>query len=304
MEKLSFPNRITVEITNRCNVSCTFCNRQKIDMELGDMEPALFYKIVDEAAAYLPVKLVVFFRGESLMSPYLTNFIKYAKEKGLGPIQLASNALVLDDKMSDELIDTGIDFISFSLDTIDKEIYRCSRLSGDLEISMQHVEAFGLKCKERKLNGLFAPKLQVSTIDLDVYKSTQKEFIHHWECYVDIVRVYYEHDEKGHLVDSEVQKELGLIKERKPCRKVFTDMIIYWNGKIALCNYDWDEKREIGDVSKTTLLEAWNSDEFEKIREKHLLNKFEESEICSDCHHWKIDYTQNGYLGKVYKSEV
>lgn len=62
MKKLSFPNRITVELTNECNVSCTFCNRQKIQMELGFMSKELYYKIIDEAAQHLPVKLVPFFR--------------------------------------------------------------------------------------------------------------------------------------------------------------------------------------------------------------------------------------------------
>lgn len=150
MEKLSFPNRITVELTNDCNVSCTFCNRQKIVMDIGYMDETLYYRIIDEMAQHLPIKLVPFFRGEPLMHPQIITFIKYAKKKGIGPIQMASNALLLDEKMQDELIDSGIDYISFSLDTTDPEIYKCSRLSGDLNISSRNVETMGLKCKERK----------------------------------------------------------------------------------------------------------------------------------------------------------
>ena len=56
MVKREFPNRITVELTNDCNVSCTFCNRQKIAMDIGYMSEALFYKIVDEASEHLPMK--------------------------------------------------------------------------------------------------------------------------------------------------------------------------------------------------------------------------------------------------------
>ena len=299
MKKLSFPNRITVELTNECNVSCTFCNRQKIQMELGFMSKELYYKIIDEAAQHLPVKLVPFFRGEPLMHPDIIEFIKYAKSKGLGPIQIASNALLLDEKMQDELIDAGIDFISFSLDTLDSNIYKHSRQLGDLEISSRNVESFCIKCMKRKENGLEAPTVQVSTVDIEEYRATQNEFIEKWRQFADIVRVYEQHDEKGRFARQETAEKLDIFDERKPCRKVFTDMIIYWDGRLALCNYDWDEKREIGDISKMTIQQAWDSVEYEKIRKMHFDNCFDES-ICKECQHWKIDYVDSGFLGKSF----
>ena len=299
MEKLDFPNRITVELTNDCNVSCTFCNRQKIKLDIGYMEEKLFYKIIDEMAEHLPIKLVPFFRGEPLMHPQIIDFITYAKKKGIGPIQLASNALLLDDEMQDRLIETGIDYLSFSLDTTDPEIYRCSRMLGDLNISSQNVEAMGLKCRERKKRGLHAPTIQVSTINMKEYIPGQKEFIERWLPYVDVVRVYEQHDEKGQLADPKVRAKLDVFDERRPCRKVFTDMIIYWDGRLALCNYDWDEHRNIGDVNVMTLHEAWDSKEYESVRDRHLCNRFDD-EICAECHHWKIDYTENGFIGTSY----
>lgn len=302
MEKLNFPNRITVEVTNNCNISCTFCNRQKVCMEIGYMSDELFYKIIDEASEHLPVKLVPFFRGEPLMHPHFVDFIKYAKSKGVGPIQMASNGLLLSDEYQDKLIDAGIDYISFSLDTISESVYSESRLNGDLGVSSKNVENMGLKCKERKNKGLFAPTLQVSTINIKQYKDTQDEFISKWKNYVDVVRVYEEHDEFGRLVNPIIRAKLDIFDKRLPCRKIYTDMVIYWNGKLALCNYDWDEKRIIGDVSRTSLQDAWNSDEYERIRDMHSRCSFDDS-ICSKCHHWKIDYVENGYIGSVYRSE-
>lgn len=301
MNKLEFPNRITVEITNQCNVSCTFCNRQKIPMELGYMASELFHKIIDEAAQHLPVKLVPFFRGEPLMHPQILEFIEYAKAKGVGPIQMASNALLLDEGMQDGLIESGIDYLSFSLDTLDEKIYKDSRLTGNLEISARNVRELGEKCKKRREKGLSTPTLQVSTINLDEYKDGQEQFINYWKDYVDVVRVYEQHDEKGRLVDPELRKKLDIFDDRKPCRKIFTDMIIYWDGRLALCNYDWDEKRSLGNISQMSIQDAWNSPEYERIREMHLNNTFDHS-ICGECHHWKIDYMENGYLGASYTS--
>ncbi|MDE6936674.1 MAG: radical SAM protein [Lachnospiraceae bacterium] len=299
MEKLNFPNRVTVELTNDCNVSCVFCNRQKISMDIGYIEDKLFYKIIDEMARHLPVKLVPFFRGEPLMHPQLIPFLQYAKQKGVGPIQMASNALLLDDQMQDRLIEAGIDYLSFSLDTVDPKVYERSRMFGNLEISSNHVKSMGLKCKERKKKGLSAPTIQVSTINIEEYLPKQKEFIEEWLPYVDVVRVYEQHDEKGRLVDPQIRKSLDVFEERKPCRKVFTDMIIYWDGRMALCNYDWNEQRKIGNANTMTLQEAWDSEEYENVRKMHLCNQFDRG-ICADCHHWKIDYTENGFIGTSY----
>lgn len=302
-QKLSFPNRITVELTNRCNVSCTFCPRQSVDMELGDMDWELYQKIIDEAAEHLPVKLVIFFRGESLLYDKFDEAIRYAKEKGLGPIQLSSNALALDEKAADMIIKNKVDFISFSLDTLDPIIYKKSRLYGDLEKSVANVIRFSEKCSALRKAGEFAPTIQVSTIELPEYLEGEDAYIEFWKKHADIVRVYYEHDDNGHFVDEEVNKRLIPNSQRQPCRKVFTDFLIYWDGRVALCNYDWRGMAFHQNVKNSTIQEIWDSKEFENIRKMHRENLFADNIMCKDCEHWKIDYVEGGFLGKMYRKE-
>jgi molybdenum cofactor biosynthesis enzyme MoaA len=100
---------------------------------LGFMDKEVFEKIVDECAEHLPVALVPFFRGESLLHNHFNDFIRYAKAKGLGPIQFTTNATLLNEKMNERILSSGIDFISFSLDTIDKESYEKNRLGADFD---------------------------------------------------------------------------------------------------------------------------------------------------------------------------
>lgn len=303
MEKLDFPNRITIELTNQCNVSCSFCPRQEVDMEMGYMDAVLYKKIIDEAARHLPVKLVFFFRGESLLHPQFMEYLKYAKEKGVGPIQFASNALALDAKTAKEMLEIGIDFISFSLDTLNPDIYKATRKSGDLSASMKNVIALSQYCRKRRSDGLQTPTLQVSTIELLEYMEGQQEFIEFWRQYVDIVRVYYEHDEKGKFRNTKLKEILPALDGRKPCRKVFTDFLVYWNGKLALCNYDWRGGLEDLDLNRMTIQEAWDSECYERIRKMHQENSFGAATMCRDCEHWQIDYMPDGFLGKMYRGE-
>lgn len=301
MKKLDFPNRITVELTNQCNVSCTFCPRQSVDMKIGFMSMELYKKIIDEASDHLPVKLVIFFRGESLLHPEFIECVKYAKDKGIGPIQYATNAFELTNDMADKLLETGIDFISFSLDTLDPEIYRKSRLCGNLDISRDNVIYLSKKCDEKRKEGLQVPTLQVSTVEIEEYMPEQGKFIEFWKKYVDIVRVYYEHDDNGKFRNVEVQRLLEEeVPERKPCRKLFTDLLVYWDGQLALCNYDWRGGLQGLNLNKMTIEEAWNSKLYEQLREAHNNGEIADDIMCQNCQHWRIDYMQNGYLGKLY----
>lgn len=298
MKRKVFPTRVTIELTNRCNVSCTFCHRQVVDMQLGDMSFDLYKKIIDEMAAHTPIKMVPFFRGEPIMHPNFIEYMKYAKQRGIGPIQVFSNGLIFDRQIAEAVIEAGVDFVSFSLDTLDKEIYKTSRILGDLEKSMENVRQFGLLCKKCREEGKDVPQIQVSTVDLDVYRREQQEFVDYWKKYVDIVRIYEEHDENGKFVKKEVSDRLGYISERKPCHKLYNDMIIYWDGRIALCNYDWDEKHSLGDVNRQTLEEIWNSDAYERVRQMHETDTIDADYICNKCEHWKAGYLENQYLGK------
>lgn len=305
MKKLDFPNRITVELTNQCNVSCTFCPRQSVDMKIGFMSMELYKKIIDEASDHLPVKLVIFFRGESLLHPEFIECVKYAKDKGIGPIQYATNAFELTNDMADKLLETGIDFISFSLDTLDPEIYRKSRLCGNLDISRDNVIYLSKKCDEKRKKGLQVPTLQVSTVEIEEYMPEQGKFIEFWKKYVDIVRVYYEHDDNGKFRNVEVQRLLEEeVPERKPCRKLFTDLLVYWDGQLALCNYDWRGGLQGLNLNKMTIEEAWNSKLYEQLREAHNNGEIADDIMCQNCQHWRIDYMQNGYLGKLYTRRV
>ena len=294
-----FPNRITIELTNRCNLECTFCPRHLVNVNLGNMEWGMFKKIIDEAALYLPVTIVLFFRGESLVHPDLCKMIKYAKNKGIGPVQLASNGFLLDDRISDGLIEAGLDFISFSLDTIDDEVYKKTRINSDLNIAMENVIHFAKKCESLKANGIKVPEIQVSSVDVEDYKASQQNFIDFWRQYADRVRIYIEHSTDGHL--GSIKSFHNDNQRRRSCGKVYSDMVVYWNGEVALCNHDWDNKMNIGNVKDQTIADIWISENYKKIRNMHEMAEFDDNVVCKFCDHWRMYYSSEGFVGKVFE---
>ncbi|UQZ91314.1 molybdenum cofactor biosynthesis protein (plasmid) [Deltaproteobacteria bacterium Smac51] len=293
-----FPARLTVELTNRCNLSCLFCPRQSVHMEPGDMPLELFRKIALEAAAHRPVALALFFRGESLLHPQLEEMIRLAKSLGLGPLQLASNGLMLERDRADGLAESGLDFISFSLDTLDAGLYRRSRRGGELKDAAENIAAFIEIVKDRRLRGLGAPEVQISAVETEEHRPGMEGFVNFWREKADIVRVYVEHSADGHSGSLKGARK----GQRRPCRKLLTDLVIYHDGTAALCNHDWDNKQGLGSVKDSTIAEIWNSPAYNALRRADEAGRPPESSACFHCDHWRMYYNEDGFLGRIYRS--
>ncbi|MFQ5450102.1 MAG: radical SAM/SPASM domain-containing protein [Nitrospinaceae bacterium] len=297
LKPTDFPERVTVELTPICNLSCVMCPRH----ELGDggyMDAGLFKKIIDEMAGHPGVALVPFFRGESLMHPRFFELMRYAKEKNISPIQLTSNATILTEKIALQILDLGIDFLSFSLDSNDSEAYRAVR-GFDLDRVRQNVERF---LELKKSMGLELPRVQVSAVETEPARKHIEEFVAYWKDRADRVRIYTEHSRDG--VYGRLDQAPEEFPHRLPCKKPMNEMVIYWDGQVALCNHDWNRKEFLGDVGKQSIQEVWEGAPYQEVRARHLENRCGQDPTCKGCDHWKVSYLKSGMMGRLYEKEA
>ena len=290
-----FPERITVDITNRCNLQCFMCPRNKVKMELGDIDFGLFKKIIDEASGYLPVSLVPFFRWEPLLHNDLIEMLNFASAKGLKPIQLATNAFFLKSELSERILDSGIDFITFSIDVNVPGLYKKIRINSDFERVFSNIVNF-IELKKKK--GLTLPEIQVSAVKTKDSSPFIVEFINFWKDKVDKVRIY-----PVHSLDTDIGKidSASAVKTRKPCLKLLTDMVIYWNGDVAICNHDWQRNFFIGNVKNSSLKDIWQNGVYQDLRKRHLDNNLKDVVPCNYCSHWQAYYQKNKIIGELYE---
>ena len=103
-------NRVYVEITNICNMSCSFCHgHSRATGRMSREEFALVLKKVQGLTRYIYFHLM----GEPLLHPDLPLFIKQARESGLLPVITTNGTLV--QKRKEEIIASGVHKISVSL---------------------------------------------------------------------------------------------------------------------------------------------------------------------------------------------
>jgi radical SAM protein with 4Fe4S-binding SPASM domain len=296
IEYNEFPSRVTLELTNHCNLNCAMCPREYMSSPKGYMTFSLFQKIVDEMAQQGDIALVPFFRGESLLHQRCIEMLAYAKKRGLGPLQFTTNATLMNRELAGALLDLELDFISFSVDSLDPEAYGKIRRGSDLGTVMEHIEYF---CNLKRKRGLDKPEIQVSMVRTKESFDGVDNFIRFWRKQADRVRVYEEHSQDGHFGSLEKDNYTG---DRKPCLKPFTDLVVYWNGIVALCNHDWDRKKPLGNIEDGSIEEIWHSEAYHKIRRAHMGDDTLE-EPCEGCDHWKVYYIKESLVGELHAGD-
>lgn len=111
-------NKVYVEITNICNMNCSFCHGHKREPRLMSIEEfSVILEKLKEQTKYIYYHLM----GEPLTHPLLSEFIKLAGESGYKSI-ITTNGTLLK-KCGDELLNAGIHKINISLHSFENGDY-------------------------------------------------------------------------------------------------------------------------------------------------------------------------------------
>jgi len=251
---MDFPQRIVIELTPQCNLSCPMCPRHYINENKGDMKWDLWRKLVDEIAENAPNAIVLpFWRGESLLHPEFIKLIEYALNKSIR-IHISTNGHCVTKQHADVL--SHCEFVTFSIHSIigykrAKEFLSLKR-NGNLTIQISFVK--GEQTTEKLLTEIVGDK------DLGGFDS---------------VRLYDEHTKEGIFGRSGYSFKVP----RTFCPKLKDTIVIAFDGTISRCNHIWKAESEINLISKS-IEEAWNSEHLWHVRENY------PDTLCGPCDQW------------------
>lgn len=140
------PRRIQIEPTNRCNFTCGYCRRTHWARPEGDMHLERFREVLDRLPEVSHVHLQGV--GEPLLNKDLPAMIRCSRLRG-ARVGTTTNASLLNMKKAKALLDTGINRINLSVDTLESADF--SRLRPGL--SMERVLANITTLAELRYNG-------------------------------------------------------------------------------------------------------------------------------------------------------
>ena len=267
---------LIIEPTNTCNLRCTFCFvTEGMTREGGFMEFDLFKKIIDDSPDL--EHLCMHNWGEPLLHKDIFRMIEYAKNKGVNYVVMNTNGTLLTDKMIDQIVDSKLDIIRFSIDG-SAETFK--RVRG---VELQNIEQNINKLK--KVKEKRRPKLKmgvVFTVEEDT-EGDAEDYIAHWEKIVDHVRL------QPKLITSprtEVCPE--------PFGKDYGKLVVLWDGRVIPCCVDYNANLTVGSVQNDTIQNLWKNEKMDLLRKQHLNGQFPDT--CANCNECESNKTEKRFF--------
>jgi len=267
---------LIIEPTNTCNLRCTFCFvTEGMTREGGFMKFDLFKKIIDDSPDL--EHLCMHNWGEPLLHKDIFRMIEYAKNKGVNYVVMNTNGTLLTNKMIDQIVDSKLDIIRFSIDG-SAETFK--RVRG---VELQNIEQNINKLK--KVKEKRRPKLKmgvVFTVEEDT-EGDAEDYITHWEKIVDHVRL------QPKLITSprtEVCPE--------PFGKDYGKLVVLWDGRVIPCCVDYNANLTIGSVQNDTIQNLWKNEKMDLLRKQHLNGQFPDT--CANCNECESNKTEKRFF--------
>ena len=279
---VSLPIRLWVEPTGVCNLSCVMClNKDLTKSEKGFMDFDVFKKIIDEASCFV-CDVNLFHRGESLLHPEIFKMIKYAKDKGLCT-RLNTNATLLNEKRSYQILESGLDFLSFSFDGYEKKVYEKIRRGGNFNETLDNIVRF-LSIK-KKLHKNY-PYSTFTVIEFpnespgEMREDIKKQFIDKFDSLpLNQFVTRAPHNWAGGYNSKNKISDKSFL----PCTFPWYSLTIFWDGRIVPCPQDFFGKLALGNIKDSSLLDIWNGPKEIFLRAKLNRREYEDIVPCSRC---------------------
>lgn len=276
-----------------CILRCNFCLFSKPRSEHGfisnkiNLDFDLYKKFVQDFKQF-PNKAKIWRIvgiGEPLMWKYIAESIVYTKINNVcEKMEIITNAVLLNKKMSDNLIKAGLDRMVVSLQGITSEQY--SKTSGK-DINIKNIiENLTYYYKNKKENQTLY--IKIADVALE-NKEDEKKFFDIFGNICDniaIENIVPLHDIK-YLKDMPREKKVTQfgadIKNIEVCSVPFYMIQLNPDGNIVPC-YSWDYPYIMGNANNESIYDIWNSEQYKLDFQKKMLllgRKF--NLICDDC---------------------
>lgn len=284
------PDRLYIESTNICNLSCIMCptGRKEQTRKKGYMDFDLFKAIVDEMAPWVQATTLHIW-GEPLLHPRLLDMIAYCRQKGLHS-EISTNATLLTEERSRKILDAGLGAIYLCLDGMRPETYEAIRVNADYEKTNANIRRF---IELKQTGGYREPFVNLQIIEMEKTAGEINAFVEVWRLPgVDHINVKPFDSWGGQIEDINKLEptEDPIPANRYACPNLWYHTHIYWDGRIAMCDRDFNLRYDLGSVRNpdgtVSVLKNWNGPKMQKLRRLHVQNDLEHVSPCNTCTEW------------------
>lgn len=277
--------------TNLCNFMCNYCGhslglaqmKKEYDFCAENMTMETYRRVIDQLCEF-PDRLKVINltgHGEPLLNKDIPQMIAYAKKKGAAErIEIISNASLLTQELSEQLIDAGLDCIRISLQGLSSEKYQeVCRRKIDFEKLVGEIRYFH---QVRKQCEVF-----VKVMDVALEKGEEEKFYNIFgtiseRMYVEQCRPVYSGVEMTKGMDCMDDRYGRKHEPRIVCPLCFYMVGVHPNGDVAPCETIY-KPISLGNVYEDTILHMWNGEKNREFQKMQLRKERFQNPGCARC---------------------
>jgi len=303
------PRQVQIEITNRCNMDCPMCQREDLGIELEHMSWTDFTTVVDKLNHREDITLTGW--GEPFIHPQVFDMISYCRERG-HRVMITSNGLFTKPSMVNDILDSGLDSITFSIDSVNgnetvveghtstkvyENIEAVTRRRDPAKLGVRLQATLHMDCENdlydviRYGAGIGCDTVNVGRLDRQ-FRPNLKRPDSREERFIflkadDIARTYgIQLDWLQYSVSHGLTRffyrllRKKLHRSGKYCLKTFNYAYVTREGNVTPCCLLPNEK--MGNLLNDGLDNIWKSEKFNHFRENY-------RDTCGSCDLWTID---------------
>ncbi len=311
----SYPLRLAIENGVGCNFNCKMCALRHMKRPKGFITFDNFKRIYDQVK---PPYLNLTGYTDSFLNRDLFRMIKYAKANG-SFVKMDSNAMIMTNAIAEDLILSGVDEISISIDGSKQSVYGPICVNGKLKIVKENVK--GLV----KLRNKSGSKLRID-VAIVVQRDNIKDLVNTIKMIDDLgvdeinptpvveydIKKFEDYLLKNSMIElecalSEIEKSTAVIADLniqplydyiedynkgqlkygpvgpslRPCYMPWHNCYITWEGDVVPCCYFYDKQVCFGNVLRESFKSIWNNEKYQNFRWAMASSRL--SDICQTC---------------------
>lgn len=282
------PRSVKVEITANCSYRCTFCVKS-LRADTGEMDRALYSRLLREMRAAGVEELGVFYIGESFTCSWLPEAIAEAKAVGFPYVFLTTNGASATPAKVRECMAAGLDSLKFSINFTDAgQLASIAQVSGkmfrraldNLKDARRIRDELGFKC------GIYASSIAFDGEQGAKMQAVVDEILpfvdEHY--FLPLYGMSGASKQAGWKPQPGNPGRLDAMREPIPCWAVMTEGHITHDGKLAACCFGdgLDGGLVMADLTEVSFADGWNSQRFQDLRRAHLARDLTGT-ACESC---------------------
>ena len=280
---LQTPYCLFIDPSSACNFKCKFCMNQKIEQP-KIMSLDLFKKIIDDLEEFSnPVKTVRLYGfGEPLLNTSFCEMVRYAKaSKKVLRVDTTTNASLLNEELTTKLIDSGIDRINISIESMSTSKYR--DFTQNRYVTFEKIVEEISRLYKMKTNTTIFVKINGDYLDED----EKQQFLNTFSSISDGCDLEHTMNCWRDFEGVEANQNVGIygqpLKEVIVCPYVFYSFFVHADGEVSSCFLDWNRKLIIGSAKDESIKSLWQSASFSQFRRLMISKERKRHAVCRDC---------------------